>query len=90
MRAILSCIFNIESTVWRCLQKQKQLCGDQKDVIRDIYDGSEYQRHAASFIMQAANVSLTLNADGVSLFRSSKCSLWPVWLVVNELPPEQV
>ena len=29
-------------------------------------------------------MSLTLNTDGVSLFHSSRCSLWPVWLVVNE------
>ena len=70
------------------MQRQKQLIPDRKDVIRDIYDGSEYQRYS-SFVMQPANVSLTLNTDGVSLFRSSKSSIWPVWLVVNELPPEQ-
>ena len=29
---------------------------------------------------------LTLNTDGVAIFRSSKTSVWPVWLVINELP----
>ena len=26
-------------------------------------------------------------ADGVQLFKSSKVSMWPIWLVINELPP---
>ena len=32
-------------------------------------------------------VTLTMFTDGVSLFKSSKVSLWPVYLVVNELSP---
>ena len=32
------------------------------------------------------NLSLTWNVDGVPLFKSSKFSLWPFYLVVNELP----
>ena len=35
------------------------------------------------------NISLTLNTDGVAIFKSSKNSLWPVWLVINELPPTE-
>ena len=27
------------------------------------------------------------NTDGVAIFKSSKCSLWPIWIVINELPP---
>ena len=41
------------------------------------------------FLNNPANVSLLVNTDGVSIFRSSKCSLWPIWLVINELPPSQ-
>ena len=53
--------------------------------LRDVYDGELYQRHV-DFVSQPANVTLLLNTDGVPVFRSSKATLWPVWLIVNELP----
>ena len=53
--------------------------------IADIYDGESYKKHS-DFLCQPTNVSLTLNTDGVALYRSSKVSLWPVWFIVNELP----
>ena len=28
-------------------------------------------------------------SDGIPLFKSSKVSLWPVYLVINELPPNE-
>jgi len=33
------------------------------------------------------HISFQINTDGVALFRSSKYSIWPIYLVVNELPP---
>ncbi len=33
------------------------------------------------------NVSLVFNTDGAPVFKSSGISLWPVYLVINELPP---
>lgn len=32
------------------------------------------------------NLSFTLNTDGIPIFKSSKYSIWPVYLMVNELP----
>jgi hypothetical protein len=32
------------------------------------------------------NVSFTWNTDGIPVFKSSKFSLWPFYLVINELP----
>lgn len=60
--------------------------------IRDVYDGREYQKFVQCDFLSAqnkANVSLTLNTDGVDFYRSSKFSLWPVWLQINELSPTQ-
>ena len=60
--------------------------------IHDIYDGCEYRKYVQSGFLSTcnkANVSLTLNTDGINIYRSSKCSLWPVWLQINELPPTQ-
>ena len=51
-----------------------------------MYDGREYKQHQ-DFLSKSENVSLLLNTDGVSVFRSSTVSLWPLWLVINELPP---
>ena len=51
-----------------------------------MYDGCEYKNHN-DFLSRPENLSLMLNTDGVCLFRSSTVSLWPLWLVINELPP---
>ena len=32
------------------------------------------------------NLSFVLNTDGAPVFKSSKVSIWPVFLVINELP----
>lgn len=61
---------------------------NESDTIRDIYDGAEYKRHG-DLMSRAnpANVSLMCNSDGVEVFKSSKFSIWPLWVVINELPP---
>ena len=33
------------------------------------------------------NISVKLNTDGVAIFRSSQFGVWPLFLLVNELPP---
>ena len=33
------------------------------------------------------HISLQMNTDGVALFRSSTFSVWPVYYLINELPP---
>lgn len=44
--------------------------------LTDIHDGSQYKEA----------LTLLLNTDGVVLFRSTSHSLWPVLLMINELP----
>ena len=78
-----------DAAIQRALQEtyqNKLLCYASGDIL-DVYCGKEYQKH--SFLRSPDNISLTLNTDGVAVFRSSKCSLWPVWLVINELPPSE-
>ena len=55
--------------------------------VSDVYDGLKYKRQG--FLKSCNNISFIVNTDGVAIFRSSKKSLWPVWLVVNELPPSE-
>ena len=75
-----------ESKVCRVLLYKKVLCQSSDDLL-DVFCGKEYRTH--TFLMSPDNLSFTLNTDGVAVFRSSKNSLWPVWLVINELPPAE-
>ena len=60
--------------------------------ITDITDGLEYLklRQSGGFLAPPSNnVTFTFFTDGIPLFKSSKVSLWPVYLVLNELPPNE-
>ncbi|KAH9377822.1 hypothetical protein HPB48_021072 [Haemaphysalis longicornis] len=51
----------------------------------DITDGGMYRPIRKQQISEN-DLTLTLNADGAPIFKSSNYSRWPVKLVVNELP----
>ena len=61
-----------------------------KDAIEDIYDGHIYKQLSQPGGPLSEdypfNVSFTINTDGIPVFKSSKMSLWPVFLMINELP----
>ena len=64
---------------------------DSKD-LTDIRDGNIYKKllasdHGNDFKNQEA-FSFLLNTDGISFMRRSKITIWPVFLVINELPIE--
>lgn len=56
------------------------------DNIRDVFDGTLYKS-----LKQKVNneklVTLTVNTDGVKVFKSkSQSSLWPIQMIINEIP----
>ena len=57
--------------------------------IEDVYDGSLYQSKCGpgGFLSEPYNLSVKLNTDGVAIFRSSQFGVWPLFLLINELPP---
>jgi len=59
--------------------------------MEDIYDGLVYQKHMqeGQFLADGNNISFLWNTDGVPVFKSSKCSIWPLYFVINELPPHK-
>ena len=69
------------------LQRQKQ----HEANYEDIYDGSLYKNlmSPGSILRDCNNLSLMWNVDGVPSFKSSKYSLWPLYLLINELPYKQ-
>ena len=54
-----------------------------------MYDGALYcQKFAHGGILaEPYNISVKLNTDGVAIFRSSQFGVWPLFLLVKELPP---
>lgn len=54
------------------------------NVLRDIHDGEIYKNKTN---IEKREITLTLNTDGVQVFKSKSKSLWPVQLIVNNLKP---
>lgn len=55
--------------------------------IEDIYDGSIYSKgDLKEFLENPNNISLTWCTDGVPVFKSTKLSIWPFYMRINELP----
>ena len=55
----------------------------------DIQDGQCYRDilHSDFFAeSESCNLTALLNTDGVPIFKSSGFSVWPILLVINELP----
>ncbi|XP_061183192.1 uncharacterized protein LOC133191454 [Saccostrea echinata] len=54
----------------------------------DITDGTLYRQlyNNDGPLSSSDNLSFVLNTDGAPVFKSSKVSIWPVFLVINELP----
>jgi len=55
--------------------------------LEDVYDGRIYKRLVKDGILQSGNnFSFIFNTDGVPIFKSSQVSIWPIYLIINELP----
>ncbi|XP_049528985.1 uncharacterized protein LOC125947754 [Dermacentor silvarum] len=55
----------------------------------DICDGELYRDFVSATADNGHRISLTLNTDGTLLFSSSNTSIWPIQLLVNEVPAMQ-
>ena len=75
--------------IWAKIQQYKNKPNSTS--IRDIVDGRVYKKYKESggFLASEDNLSLLFNTDGISLYKSSTVNIWPVFLAVNELPPEE-
>ena len=55
--------------------------------LEDVYDGEMYKSHL-EFFKHEHNIFIAFNFDGAPKFKSSSMQIWPVQLVINELPPK--
>lgn len=64
--------------------------GSTPNTISDVYDGKAYKKFVANLPQQNKKnyLSATLNTDGAQKFESSKYSMWPILLMLNELPAQ--
>ncbi|KAH7984557.1 hypothetical protein HPB52_022278 [Rhipicephalus sanguineus] len=53
----------------------------------DITDGSQYRASRNNVGMAAHDLTVTVNSDGSPVFKSSKYSIWPVQITLDQLPP---
>lgn len=58
---------------------------DPDRLMEDITDGIAYERVRQQ--IPNGDITLTVNTDGSPLFSSSGRSVWPIQLLMNELPP---
>jgi hypothetical protein len=55
--------------------------------MKDIYDTPNWKKH--NCLSVPGNMGFVLNADGMSIFKTEGSSLWPIWLMNVNLPPQQ-
>ncbi|KAL1472032.1 hypothetical protein MTO96_039584 [Rhipicephalus appendiculatus] len=55
-------------------------------VYRDVTDGDLYRSTQRQLDMSWSDLTLTFNTDGAPVFESSKNSIWPIQVLINELP----
>lgn len=54
----------------------------------NIYDGKLYKKYFSKNgpLSFPENISFVFNTNGASVFKSNNTSIWPVFMVINELP----
>lgn len=63
----------------------------ENNIISDVYDGKQYRKFVKSLpsTERYNYVSTVFNTDGAEKFKSSKSSIWPIYLMINELPAQE-
>lgn len=62
----------------------------ENNYVEDVYDGKLYRKCIQSMPDYDRHnyVTACFNTDGAPKFKSSKCSVWPIYLQINELPAQ--
>ena len=88
----LSVLFKCKSfTDSTCTHRFAHFRNNPQKKLMDVYDGSIYQELFNTGILNNENtLSFAICTDGVQIFKSSKVSMWPVYMLINELPLSQL
>ncbi|XP_043480061.1 uncharacterized protein LOC122509849 [Leptopilina heterotoma] len=89
--------FDIKNNVKSCLERNDNYYNhvmqdriQETDIFSDIYDGRAYSDFVQSLPPEDKHqyVTFTFNCDGAPVFESSNTSIYPIQLMINELPFE--
>ena len=77
---------NVVKNIFYRFDREKQ----NEDALEDVYDGRIYKSYAEKYDLlgNKFNFSYIINTDGCQASDSSKISIWPIYIMLNELPPE--
>ena len=78
-------MFHFIAGNWDALHSPRLASNDR---LEDIWDGSALRPMCGPgrYFSNRHNLALALNTDGVPLYKSSPTSIWPVFLVILNLP----
>lgn len=62
-------------------------CKTKPGCLSDIFDGCLYEERR-EFFSNPYNISLNLNYDGAPKFKSSTIHIWPIQMLINDLPSQ--
>ena len=82
--AIRDCLLKHEKYYENIVKKRTHKTNN----IKDIYDGKCYRKLLKNLSSTNKSTYVTgfLNADGAPVFKSSTYSIWPFYLILNEIP----
>ncbi|XP_070169433.1 uncharacterized protein [Polyergus mexicanus] len=66
--------------------KLQRSCAEQSSILSDITSGESYRRLRRNGVIRDYDITLQWNSDGVDTFKSSKVSMCPIQVAINELP----
>ncbi|KAK3910089.1 Halomucin [Frankliniella fusca] len=74
--------------IWEKLQYPQHRQKSSPEAIEDILDGREYQRiRQAPIPLTPYEFTYNFNLDGLRVSKSSKTEVWPIFIRINEFPP---
>uniref|UniRef100_A0ABD2WQP1 Uncharacterized protein n=1 Tax=Trichogramma kaykai TaxID=54128 RepID=A0ABD2WQP1_9HYME len=64
---------------------------NNENIMTDVYDGNVYTKFVSSLPpqQQSKYVTIIFNTDGAPKFENSKKSIWPIYLMLHELPQQE-
>jgi len=77
------------SNVWEMILTSKS--ATMSENICDVRSGIGYKKlqEPGGFLHDSSNITFSMFTDGVPLFKSSGIQMWPVYILINEIPPKQ-
>jgi len=72
----------LSSSVFHKLQR---IC-DDNNLLSDVTSRKVYQSIVENQVISNFDITLQWNVDGVNIFKSSKMSMCPIQVAINELP----